>query len=340
MKTRIKVAITVIAAVFIIIIGVGTGSVFVPPLDILRVIASKLAGFALPENLAGATADIIWKMRLPRVLMAFLVGGALSASGTVMQSVLRNPLASSYTLGVSSGAALGAGIIMLTGFTLPFIGVFTLPLAGLIFGIVTVFVAIIFATGVDRNMENNTIILTGMVLSLFISSIITVLYTFNHEFMQRILYWQMGSFSSKNWGQVAILLPVFLAGLFLLLFYSKELDIMTFGEEQAKASGVDLKRVKWTLLVITAIMTGSAISFVGIIGFVDLIAPHIVRKIFGSNHRLVLPMSALFGGAFMVVADVISRTVIAPAEMPVGAVTALVGAPFFAYIYFIRRRRA
>jgi len=157
--------------------------------------------------------------------------------------------------------------------------------------------------------------------------------------MERILFWQIGSFSSKTWTQVGILTPVTLLGLFFLVFYSRELDLMTFGEEQAKSSGVDLKRVKWTLLLITAIMTGSAISFVGIIGFVDLIAPHIVHKIFGSSHRLALPMSALLGGTFMVVADLIARTVIAPSEMPVGAVTALVGAPFFAYIYFSRRRK-
>ena len=150
----------------------------------------------------------------------------------------------------------------------------------------------------------------------------------------------MGSFSAQTWANAALTLPILLIGLVVMMRYAREMDLITFGEEQALSAGVDLKRVKFALIAVSALLTGTAVSFAGVIGFVDLIAPHIVRKIFGSNHRIVVPMSALFGGCFMVLADLIGRTIMAPQELPVGAVTALIGAPFFAYIYFHRRRKA
>ena len=149
----------------------------------------------------------------------------------------------------------------------------------------------------------------------------------------------MGSFSALTWADAGLVLPVLLLSLVVLLRYSRELDLMTFGEEQALSAGVDLRRVKFLLIAVSALLTGTAVSLAGVIGFVDLIAPHVVRRIFGSNHRAVVPMSALFGGAFMVLADLLARTVLAPQELPVGAVTALIGAPFFAYVYFRRERR-
>jgi iron complex transport system permease protein len=252
---------------------------------------------------------------------------------------LKNPLASSYTLGVSSGAAFGAGIVIVTGFTIPILGFFTLPLVGLVFGLITVFGAVGFAASMDRNMDTNTIILAGMVFSLFINAILTLVSSLKREDAQRILMWQMGSFSQKNWTIVIIFLPIALSLIFLTMFFVRELDLLTFGEEHAKAAGVDANKVKWILLSISSGLTGCAVAFTGVIGFVDLVAPHIVRKLFGSSHRLVIPISALLGGTFMVIADLIARTIISPSELPVGAVTALIGAPFFGYIYFSGRKR-
>jgi iron complex transport system permease protein len=158
------------------------------------------------------------------------------------------------------------------------------------------------------------------------------------EHVEQLTFWQMGSFALKDSSSVVALFPIVLAGVIIISYYSKEMDIMTFGEEQAFTIGVDVYKIKWLLLGLSAALTGSAISFVGVIGFVDLIAPHIVRKIFGSSHKIVIPMSMLFGGSFMVICDLIARTIISPSELPVGAITALVGAPFFAYIYFSKRR--
>jgi len=338
MKTRAKVIISICMCVIVLLFGIGIGSIYVPPLDIINILLNKLFSNPLPSYIPSTSTSILWNLRFPRTILAFIVGGALAVSGTVMQSVLKNPLASSYTLGVSSGASVGAGIVIITGFNIPLIGIFTLPLVGLIFGLSTVFLAVSFTSRLDKNMENNTIILVGMVFSLFINAVLTLMTAMSKQHLEQIALWQMGSFALKEWANVLVLFPIVLFGILLLMRYSKELDIMTFGEDQARAIGVDIHKIKWILLGISAALTGSAISFVGVIGFIDLIAPHVVRKIFGSSHKIVIPMSVLFGGSFMVIADLVARTIISPSELPVGSITALIGAPFFIYVYFSRRK--
>ena len=338
MKT--KAIIVICAALPVIMIGVALGSVWIPPGDIFAIIRHRFFGAELAEHFNHASVSIVLSLRLPRTLLAFIVGAALSVSGAVMQSVLRNPLASSYTLGVSSGASLGACIVILYGITLPFAAVMTLPLTGFVFGIGTLLLAVSFASRIDGRMENNTIILTGMVFSLFVNAVTTLLSALSREHLQRLIFWQMGSFSARGWTPVYILTPIAVAVTVFVIHHNRELDMMTFGEEQAKTMGVDIKKVKWILLIASAALTGSAIAFVGVIGFVDLVAPHIVRKLFGSSHRYVIPFSALFGGSFMVLCDLVARTIVSPSELPVGAVTAIIGAPFFASIYFGRRAKS
>lgn len=336
---KIKIIFTLLGCVIICILGIAIGSVIIPFDDIIAVIGNKVFGAANNNNIDAITSSIIWDMRIPRVFMAFAVGAALSVSGAIMQSTLKNPLASSYTLGVSSGAAFGAGIVIMSGFIIPLIGGFTLPLVGFVCGLITVFGAVAFAASMDKSMDTNTIILAGMVFSLFVNAMLTLMSSIKREDAQKLIMWQMGSFSQKSWNYVVIFLPIAIVLIFLTLFYVRELDLLTFGEEHAKAAGVDVNKVKWILLGLSSALTGCAVSFSGVIGFVDLVAPHVVRKIFGASHRIVIPISALFGGAFMVVADLIARTIISPSELPVGAVTALVGAPFFGYVYFSGRKR-
>ncbi len=338
MKAGVKIAALVFLCAMSLLLSVAVGSVPIGVSDTARIIAHKLFGAALPETVAQNTVAILWTIRLPRALLAFCVGALLSVSGTVMQSVLRNPLASSYTLGISSGASLGAAAVILTGFTLPFLGGYTLPAAGLVSGLLAVALAVTFAARVDRGMRTNTIILAGMVFSLFINALLTLLYTFAKEQAQRMVLWQMGSFAFKGWGEVWLLTPVAVIGVLLLTFFARELDMLTFGEEEAGAMGVDTRRFKWLLLALSAALTGCAVAFAGVIGFVDLIAPHVVRRFFGARHRLVVPLSALFGGGFMALCDMVARTIAAPVELPVGAISALVGAPFFAYVFFLRRK--
>ena len=334
---RIKCLIALGGALAVLVVGVAVGSVYISPGDIINIIGHQF--FNMPLEAEPTAVAIVMSLRLPRTLLAFIAGAALSVSGAVMQSVLRNPLASSYTIGVSSGASLGAAVVILLGVTIPFAGPFSLPLVGFVSGLATILFALSFAARIDGQMENHTVILVGMVFSLFVNAITIVMMAMSHEQMQRLIFWQMGSFSMRDWQAVYILAPVAVIGTLIIAHYHRELDMMTFGEESAKAMGVNLKQVKWALLVVSAALTGSVIAFVGVIGFVDLVAPHVVRKLFRSDHRWVVPMSALTGGTFMVVCDLIARTIVSPRELPVGAVTAMVGAPFFAYVYLGGRRK-
>ena len=328
----LKVAITIIIVLGMFAAAVTIGSANIPIFDVLRVLTYRGIGLGDITDIGAIRANIIWDIRLPRAIVAFVVGGALSVSGAIMQSILRNPLASSFTLGVSSGASLGAVVVMFMGGTM-------LVGASFATGMATIVLVLIMAKKISGGIDNHTVILVGMVMSLFINAITTLIMALERESAQRLVFWQMGSFSNLGWAPMGVLVPVAVIGLALGLFYHRELDILTFGEQEAQLVGVNITRAKWVLLAIAAALTGSAIAFVGIIGFVDLVAPHIVRRVFGNRHRAILPLSALLGGAFMLVCDLIARTVVTPGELPVGVVSALVGAPFFAYVFFAKRGR-
>lgn len=339
MKASVKLAFLSLGAVLAILLGVGMGSVFIPPSQVATILVRQMLGAPIPETIDPVFPSLVLNMRLPRVLLAFLTGAALSVSGTVMQSVLRNPLASPFGLGVSAGAGTGAALVIATGVSSSLLGSFLMPAVSLVFAIATVVLVVGFSTKMDRFLSNTTIVLIGMVVSLFLNAIISMLSTLSPSNAQRISLWTLGSFSMKEWTQVYLLAPVTLACMLFFLRYCRELDVMTFGEEQARALGVSLRKMKWTLMLGVAVLTGMATSLVGIIGFVDLIAPHVVRRFFGASHRLVIPASALFGGTFMVLCDIAARTLTPPREIPIGSITALIGAPFFIYLFFVSGRR-
>ena len=337
-RNKKKILLSVLIAFFIISMGASSGSSHISILETISVLLNKIFNLPLNENITSPQVAIVWKIRLPRVLLAFLVGGCLAVSGSVIQSILKNELASPYTLGVSAGASLGAGLVIVSGISIPILQGFTLPVIGFLFGLATVFIVIAFAAKIDKTMSNNTIILAGMVFSLFVNALLTTLTAFFTEDLESITIWKMGTFAMKGWSYVYMIMPFFIIGFMGVIRFTKEMDILTFGEEQAKLVGVDTKKVKTKLFIYCAILTGGSVALSGTIGFVDLIAPHIVRKVFGSNHKYVIPMSFLFGGCLMIVTDLIARTAFSPMELPVGAVTALIGAPFFAYIYFRKAR--
>lgn len=330
---------SLVFALAAIILAAGLGSVRVSPGGILAVIANKLFERPLPEEIGSSIVSIIWDIRLPRAVSAFIVGAMLSVSGAVVQALLQNPLASSYTLGVSSGASLGAALVIVNEISIPVIGTLMLPLTGFAFGLGTVLLVIFFSSRLDNNLRNHTIILFGMIVSLFVNGMLTLLSSAYSRHMNRLILWQMGTFAGRRWEHVGILLAICLLGLAVICFFNRELDLMSFGEEQSQAMGVDVKRSRLILLVISSVLTGAAVCFTGVIGFIDLAAPHAVRRIFGSSHKYVLPMSAVIGGSFMTLADLASRTVLSPQEIPVGAVTALLGAPFFLWVYFGTRSK-
>lgn len=336
----IGIALSLAACLFILLAAIRSGSVYISVSDLLKIIKSHITGSPLPAEVDPMSDSIFWSIRMPRAITAFMVGGCLSVSGAVMQAVLQNPLASSYTLGVSSGASLGAAFVLLCGITIPVLSGFMLPAAGFVFGLATVAIAILLASRIDRNVSNQTIVLIGMILSLFVTGIMNLMMTFYGDRSKQLWLWMTGSFSARNWMHCAILAAVGAAGLVILLMLSGRLDILTFGELQASSMGVDVKKTKIAAILVSSLLTGVSVAFAGVIGFIDLAAPHIVRRIFGPSHKIVIPMSFIYGGAFMALCDLAARTVLSPREIPVGAVTALVGAPFFAYVFFAKGRRS
>jgi len=338
MNCNKKIIISIVISLFIIIICASLGSSNISFTETIQITLHKIFRIPLSQEIDQRDVSIVWLLRLPRVLLAFLVGGSLAMSGAVCQSILRNPLASPYILGVSSGASLGAGIIIISGIALPFLGGFSLPLTGFIFGLATVFFVASFSSRIDKSMSNNTIILCGMVLSLFLNAILTTLSAVFSDDLRRIALWQMGSFAMRGWTYVWLLLPFLAIGIAGIIFYTKEMDILSFGDDAAKSAGMETSSVRKKLLALCTVLTGASVALSGVIGFVDLIAPHAARKIIGSHHKYLIPLSFLLGGSLMVCTDLVARTIISPSELPVGAITAIIGAPFFAWVYFRRRK--
>ena len=338
MGNKKRIAIGVVISLLIIVAGASLGSTNISPSDTFSIILHKIFRMPLAQDIDSRSVSIVWILRLPRVLLAFLVGGSLAVSGAVCQSILRNPLASPYILGVSSGASLGAGIIIISGITIPLLGGFSLPLTGFVFGLAAVYFTASFSSRIDKSISNNRIILCGMVLSLFLNAVLTTLSAVFSDDLRRIALWQMGSFALRGWNYIAMLLPFLLIGTAGIFCYTKEMDILSFGDDQAKSAGVETGALRKKLLALCAVLTGASVALSGVIGFVDLIAPHAARRITGSRHIHLIPMSFILGGSLMVCTDLAARTIISPSELPVGAITALIGAPFFAWVYFRRRK--
>ncbi|WP_242840925.1 FecCD family ABC transporter permease [Butyrivibrio sp. AE3004] len=336
-KNTLKIIAAFIVGIIALLMGICLGSVNIQLTDTFSIIMAKLSGSAVKESVDPSLISILWEIRIPRALCAFFVGGAIAVSGAVIQSILQNPLASSYTLGVSSGACLGAAIVIITGIGGAFLGYFLLPAVGFGCGLLTVLLVILVATGLDSGFKNHTIILFGMIFSLFVNAIMTMLSALNKSHMQRLILWQLGTFSGRRFAHVAVIFVCLIIGMILIMLFHRELDILSFGDEEAQAVGVDNKRTKIILLILASFLTGVSVCFTGVIGFVDLTIPHIVRRIYGSAHKVVVPMSLILGGAFMTICDLLARTLMAPQEIPIGAITAFVGAPFFLWVYYKRR---
>ncbi len=330
----LKISAAILAGLAALTAGICIGSVNIALSDTLSILFAKLSGGAVKDSIDASLVSILWEIRIPRALCAFLVGGALAVSGAAIQSILQNPLASSYTLGVSSGACLGAALVILFGAGSASVGFFLLPAAGFACGLGTVLLVIVIASRLDSGFQNHTIILFGMILSLFVNAAMTMLSALNKSHMQRLVLWQMGTFSGRRFSHAAVIFACVLAGTVLITLFHRELDILSFGDEEAAAVGVDQRKIKIVLLILSSFLTGVSVCFTGIIGFVDLTIPHIVRKIYGSAHKTVIPMSFVLGGTFMTLCDLLARTLMAPQEIPVGAITAFAGAPFFLWVYY------
>lgn len=332
----------VTAAAFLLcamLMGISIGTVSIHPMTIIRVISAEIFPFVSLENTDSMHANIIMDIRLPRVLLAGLVGASLAIAGAAFQGLLRNPLADPYTIGVSSGASLGAVLTLFFGLSIPFAGMFTLPLFSILFSFLTIFAVLLFARNIERSMKVETIILTGIIFSSFLGALISLMIALTGEELRQIIGWLLGSVSMRGWAYINIILPFFVIGAVLLLVNSKELNAMSFGEEKARHIGVDVQKRKMMVLIAGSILTGAAVAVSGMIGFVGLVIPHLARMLWGPDHRHLLPLSILVGAGFLIIADLVSRTIIAPAELPIGVITALIGAPAFGVILMKRRNK-
>jgi iron complex transport system permease protein len=318
--------------VLVILFSVMVGSVKVEPKHSVSIFVQSLLG--LTETGTEMERTIILSLRFPRALLAGLVGAGLSVSGAVFQALLRNPLADPYILGVSSGSAVGAIIAILLGLSALSFG---LPLASFAGALITI--ALVFYFGKQEGkIHPNVLLLAGVITGSFLSAIIMFLLSISQkEELHTILFWLMGNFSFANPRAIGIVLPYIGAGFFLLYWRSRHLNLILSGEENALQLGVDVERLKIISYLSASLMTAASVSLCGLIGFVGLIIPHSVRLLFGPDHRLLLPASALIGASFLIASDTLARTLLAPVELPVGVITAAFGGPFF--IYLLRKRK-
>lgn len=315
---------------------VAAGSVSLPLGDTAKVIWCTLWGLPVPETVA--SPSIISAVRLPRVLCVALTGASLSLCGAAMQGLLRNPLADGSTLGVSSGASLGAVVAIAFGITLP-----SLPFAGtmvlaILFAFASLLIILALAYKLDFSLSTNTIILIGVIYSMFVSSILSLIITFAADKVKHITFWTMGSLAGSSYQNALVLLTAFAIFGGVLFAHCRELNAFAVGEDNARNVGVNVRRVKLTILIAVSALIGVCVSIGGTIGFVGLVVPHMTRMIAGPNHKRLLPASAFGGAVFLMLADLAARVILRPLELPIGVVTSFIGAILFVYIFYTSRR--
>lgn len=318
-----------------IILSITIGSVAIPLSTLWEIIHSSSSGKVLEENLQ-PLATILFSLRLPRTFLIALTGAALAGSGGAYQGLFRNPLADPYLIGVASGAGLGAVIAMTIQWPVQISSMFLIPLASFAGAGITVWIAYRLAkTG--NTLPSTNLILAGVAVSSFATALTSYLMLYSTHELHRALAWLLGGASMSGWQPVLAMLPYTIIGLGVLLTSGHALNVFQFGEEQAQQLGLDVQRIRLIVIIAATLAAAAAVSFSGIIGFVGLIVPHLVRMIWGPDYRKLIPLSILCGASFLLVADILARCLASPQEIPVGIITALTGAPFFLFV--LRRSR-
>lgn len=322
-----------------LLLCLGIGSAKLPINQITGILVNHLPGLGgtfIPDWNT-SSEQIILKVRLPRVLLGMLVGAALALAGAGFQGVLRNPLADPYTLGVSSGASVGAAVLIYWGLQFSFVGIWTLPLVAFLTGMLTLWMVLTLAREGGK-IPTQSLILSGVVMQSFLGAVVSFLTAMSKETVDEILYWTMGSLSLRGWSYTGILLPYVVIGLVFLWNRARVLNILALGERQAAHMGVHVDVTKLTVLIVSTLLTAAAVSVCGVIGFVGLVVPHMIRLVTSPDYRMIVPLSALGGAIFMAWADTAARTLLAPTEIPLGVMTAFVGAPFFTYLLYRNKK--
>ncbi|OIN96199.1 hypothetical protein AUJ66_07115 [Candidatus Desantisbacteria bacterium CG1_02_38_46] len=330
MKQKIILSVLCTVLFLTLLSTLTIGPVHIPIKTVAKILLSKIYNIQAtwPENFQ----SIILFVRFPRILLGILVGCALSVSGCAMQGMFRNPMADSYVCGIASGGAFGASLVIISGMGRGLI----MPVA-FGFSLLAIFI-VYYLAKTGRKVPVETLLLSGIAISLFFSALTSFIHYISEEWQWReMIFWIMGGLWKSDWNRVASSSPIIILGTLGLMFFSRELNILLIGEEQAQDLGVEVEKTRKIILVLSALVASSAVAVSGIIGFVGLIIPHTMRLIIGPDHRFLLPASCLAGGIFLVWVDTISRTLISPSELPVGIITALFGVPFF--LFLLRRRK-
>ncbi|MGL6154386.1 MAG: FecCD family ABC transporter permease [Cetobacterium sp.] len=331
-----KINFTLLMGLLIMAILIGItfsillGSVNLSPLEVWKIFINKLFGTNIFQPNWNKTIEIIvWKLRAPRIIMSLIVGGSLSLVGILMQVLTKNTLADPYILGISSGASTGAILVIILGGGGLLMGV---PIGAFMFSILTA--AIVFFNSGVKSFSTSRLVLTGVAVSSLFSGITTflVMTSPRENQVRSAMFWMVGSLSGSNWSIVGISFLAFIISLGIIYPFYRELNIMLTGDETALTLGVDVKKVRWIIVLVSTLLTGFIVSNTGIIGFVGLVIPHISRGVVGSNHKKLIPFSVLLGGLFLLITDDLARSLVAGQEIPIGVITAILGAPFFLWL--------
>lgn len=326
--------------ILVIILAVFSGSVSIPPDVVCKVLLNHLTSHEIFKPTWNASLEtIIWTMRFPRVLMALMVGAGLSLCGILMQAMTRNSLADPYVLGISSGASAGAVAVIMYGW-FGFMGQFHIAFGAAIGAFLAIFIAM-KVSSVSNRITSTQLVLAGIAVSTLFQAVTNFMIYYNQtgdDKVKTAIYWMMGSLSGANWSTVLYVFIIFIICTVILFFFTDSLDVLMLGDDAATTLGVNLMRIKVSIIVLCTILTGAIVSVSGVIGFIGLIIPHITRSLVGSKHSRLMPASILLGGVFTILCDWISRIVVIPEELPIGVLTALFGAPFF--LFLIRKSRS
>ncbi len=312
--------------------GLALGPAAIPPADVVAALLARLPIAHAHNPLSPLDDAVLWELRAPRVALGALVGATLAIAGGSYQAVFRNPLADPYLLGAAAGAGLGATVAIV------YAGAVPLPLAAFAGAIAAVGGAYLLGRSVGDGRDTATLILAGVAVAAFLTALQTLLLQQDTENVRAIYSWLLGRLSTSGWADVRMVLPYVVISLVAILAHRRLLDVLRVGDDEALALGVRVARVRIVVVGAATLGTAAAVAVSGLIGFVGIVVPHAVRLVAGSSYRVVLPLSALFGAAFLVLADVVARTALSPAELPIGVVTACLGAPFFVLV--LRTSRA
>lgn len=338
-KHRLTIVILIALLLFVIIISANIGFSHVSPVKILKIFAERLPlvnDLISSSDVSEVEETIIVQIRMPRILAGVLVGAALSTAGVVFQGLFRNPMADPYVIGISAGASLGAALAIVLGIGISVFGLSTVPILAFMGALLSAFVVYNIAR-VGSTVPVTTLLLSGITFSIFLSAVVAFLSVIAGEELHALIFWLTGSFSHVEWVDIWSTLPLIALGTVVVYLFARDLNILLMGEETAQHLGVEVEKLKRILLIFGSLITAAAVSIGGLIGFVGLMIPHLMRVLVGPDHRVLIPASLLVGAITLVLCDAVARVVFAPTELPVGMITTMSGGPFF--LYLLRKKK-